>query len=414
MTITLSFLGMCLASNDIILKTKLSEDDFPEEGEAFIFTSMKEIMLDGGEVDLISLKHKNVDLRILMTLDSQLSSSWRAREKQIIEATRKRNIIKVAHMVLESSSLPAKDLEDMVAHEMAKLDKRGDYEPCLISTVANEEMERILYRGTNKQRLIGITSGIKLIDYMTLGFQKRKLYFIGGRPSQGKTSLLVNFALNCNKRFGFLSAESGKEEIAIKMFASVGRIDSRKLALGSNSNGDFTIMSNFVEREKNMKSVIYDKPNMDIEELTFMARNFVENYGCEILLVDYIQIISPSFDMRKREKREQVADVSLRLKQLCRDLNVPIIVAAQLTRESDKERPQLSSFSDSSQIEKDADVAILIWNKKEEVVENKVKSTTEKTYLLIDKNRDGEKGDIEVYFKKDSQTFEMLESDNRY
>ena len=99
-----------------------------------------------------------------------------------------------------------------------------------------------------------------------------------------------------------------------------------------------------------------------------------------------------------------MSDVSMRLKQLARDLNVPIVVAAQLTRDSDKERPTLGTFSDSSQIEKDADVAILIWNTKEK--SNDVEY--DKTYLLLEKNRDGQTGKVEVFFKKDTQTFENV------
>ena len=127
----------------------------------------------------------------------------------------------------------------------------------------------------------------------------------------------------------------------------------------------FSVMASYIDRESEVKSVIYDKPNMDIDDLVFVSRSMVENYGCKILFVDYIQILKASFSMSKKDRREQIADISMRLKQLARDLNVPVVVAAQLTRDADKERPELSSFGESSQIEKDADVAILIWKTSE-------------------------------------------------
>lgn len=404
MTLTTSFLGMCLGNSRILLDTKLTEDDFivPEEQQAF--SAMKKIMLGGGELDLLALKHDGIDIRLLAGLETQITSNWRAREREIIEVTRKRNIMTIVEKVQASSSLPARDLENMLAHEVSKLDRRGDYEPRFVYEVAEEEIVRIEERKKNNSKMLGMETGIRLLDFLTFGFQKRKLYYIGARPSQGKTSLLVNFAYNCNKRFGFLSAESGKEEIINKLFSGHGKVDSRKLTTGNVDNSVFTSMMHYIDKETNIKSVIYDKPNMDIDDLAFMARNLVENFGCEILFVDYVQIITPSFDMRKMSRVQQVSDVSMRLKQLARDLNVPIVVAAQLTRDSDKERPTLGAFSDSSQIEKDADVAILIWNTKEKA--NDVEY--DKTYLLLEKNRDGQTGKVEVFFKKDTQTFENV------
>jgi len=405
MTITTSFLGMCLGNNRILLDTKLTEDDFIEPAEQQAFSAMKKIMLSGGDVDLISLKNEGADMRLLAGLDSQITSGWRAREKSVIELTRKRNILRIAEKIQSSQALPAKDLEDMLSHELANLDRRGDYEPRFVYEVGEEEMLRIEERKKDKSKMIGFTTGIKLLDYLTYGFRKRKLYYIGGRPSQGKTSLLVNFAYNCNKRFGFLSAESGKEEILDKLFSGHGNVDSRKLTVGNVDNAVFTTMINYIDRETNIKSIIYDKPNMDIEDLAFMARNMVENYGCEILFVDYIQIITPAFSMRKADKNQQIADISMRLKQIARDLDIPVVVASQLRRDSETDRPTLSSFSDSSQIEKDADVGILIWKTKEKSGEVEY----DKTYLLLEKNRDGETGKVEVFFKKDTQTFQNVD-----
>ena len=118
---------------------------------------------------------------------------------------------------------------------MGQIDRRGDYEIHFVHDVAMRGIEEITERSKNNGKMVGLETGFKLLDYCTFGFQKRKrkLYYIGGRPSQGKTSLLVNFAVNCNERFGFLSAESGEDEILIKLFAKYGNIDSRKLELGT-------------------------------------------------------------------------------------------------------------------------------------------------------------------------------------
>lgn len=412
MTLTQSFLGMCLDRNTILAETKLTENDFTDPVEQKTFSEMKRIMLDGGEPDLVSLKNAGIDVRFLATLDKQLSGGWRGREKQIIEASKKRQIMRLVEKLKQSEQLPAKDLIEMIAHEMGQVDRRGENEMHFIHEVANRQIEDITARGGSGGNMKGLKTGFDLLDYYTLGFQKKRLYYIGGRPSQGKTSLLVNFAVNCKARFGFLSAESDEGEIVIKMFAKYGHVDSRKLEMGTKDAGAFSVMSQFISEEYDRKSVIYDKANMNIEDLCFMARNMVENYGVEILFIDYIQILEASFAMKKRDRREQIADISMKLKQLARDLDVPVVVAAQLTRSADKEQPDLGSFGETSQIEKDADVAILIWKRQEErfVESNGVKNkfVDEKCSLLIGKNRAGQTGKVDVEFDGATQSFTQL------
>lgn len=412
MTLTQSFLGMCLDRSAILAETKLTENDFTDHIEQEAFSAMKKIMLDGGEPDLVSLKNAGVDIRFLSSLDRQISGGWRAREMQIIEASKKRHILRLAEKIQASSQLTAKDLIEMISHEMGNVDRRGENEMHFIHEVANRQIEDITARGEQNANMKGLKTGFDLLDFYTLGFQKKRLYYVGGRPSQGKTSLLVNFAVNCKARFGFLSAESDEGEIVIKMFSKYGHVDSRKLEMGTREAKAFAVMSQFISEEYDRKSVIYDKANMGIEDLCFMARNMVENYGVEILFVDYIQILEASFSMKKKDRREQIADISMKLKQLARDLNVPVVVAAQLTRNADKEQPDLGSFGETSQIEKDADVAILIWKRQEErdIEANGVKNKIidEKCSLIIGKNRAGQTGKVEVEFDGATQTFSQV------
>jgi len=399
MTLTTSFLSMCLDDNTILIQTKLDAHDFPVDVERDCFSAMKRIVLEGGSVDLLALKQAGIPVSFIASLEQTISSAWRYREKLIIEATKKRDILKVAEKVIMSKDLPSSELLAMLADQVAMADRRGDYAIKMVHEVANKEIEKISERDNNG--IIGYPTGYAKMDFLTLGFQNRKLYYIGARPSQGKTALLINFAIKCGVRFGFLSAESGEEEVIGRMFAVYGKLDARKLQLGTRGSKEFTEMSNFIDHESGIKSVIYDKPNMDIGDLVLRARDMVENFGCKILFIDYIQILSATADMKRKDRREQIAEISLRLKQLARELNVPVVVAAQLVRDAEKERPGLQSFSDSSQIEKDADVAILIWN----TTEKSNEIVYEKTYLLVEKNRDGMKGPVEVEFDKATMRF---------
>ena len=144
--------------------------------------------------------------------------------------------------------------------------------------------------------------------------------------------------------------------------------------------------------------VCYDEPMMSIDTAIRKARAMKKTFNIEILFVDYLQILTPSKTFIKRELREQVAYVSSSLKQLARSLDIPVVAAAQLRREAHGSRPQLSDFSDSTQIERDADVCLFIYHR---ITESK----DPESWLLISKNRNGSCRDVPVYFKPEHLLF---------
>lgn len=242
--------------------------------------------------------------------------------------------------------------------------------------------------------LVGITSGLKKLDEAILGFQNRNLYYIGGRLSQGKTALLLNFLANCNVPCGIISAESGYQELTTRLLAMGSRLDIQKLSAGLLNKDEQKSLFKCVNSLYEQQAVIYDEPNISIDRLSMIARQMVMRHGIKILFIDYLQILAPSMSVKNRPIREIIVHTSKQLKQLARTLDIPVVCAAQLNRSSDEGRPRLSQFSESAQIEQDADVAILIWNKSE----------TE-SVLLVEKNRNGPTGDIRVSFQKDHVLF---------
>ena len=143
---------------------------------------------------------------------------------------------------------------------------------------------------------------------------------------------------------------------------------------------------------------IYDEPNMSIDTAVMMARQMKRKYDIKILYVDYLQCLSPSRASGKQEYREQVAYASKQMKQLARVLDIPVVSAAQLRRDAEGNRPLLSDFSDSTQIERDADVAIMIHNIYKD-------GDLQDTWLLVEKNRDGRTGDVHVTFDQAHMRF---------
>jgi replicative DNA helicase len=190
---------------------------------------------------------------------------------------------------------------------------------------------------------------------------------------------------------GYITLESAKEELLDRTFSNYGNIDSNTLATGRFFAHDFKTLSDVGEKVYGSKMYIYEVANARLEQVVSAARQMVRRYGCEVLFIDYLQLIRSAGD-----RREQVERSSMAMKELARQLEVPVIVAAQLRRDADGRRPGLGDFQHSSQMEQDADAAMLIYEDAEQ----------DCVWLHVAKNRDGEKGSVKLRFKGSYVRFE--------
>jgi len=274
-----------------------------------------------------------------------------------------------------------------------------------LGEISKEFINIIEKRYHSKGEMVGIPSGISKLDAMILGFRKRMYYLIGGRPSQGKSALLLNMACNAsineNKKVGYISTESSVMETVTRLYASQGKVNSMNLITGMFSVKDFAGINDVVEKTQNTNMYFFYKPGMTLDEVSQTARLMVRFYKCEIIFVDYLQ------DITLYGNDTTINKTSLKsktMKYLAEELNIPVVAAAQLKRDSDERRPRLSDFGDSSQLEKDADGAILIYH--HHVNKSEPTQTPEyESYLLAEKVRDGITGQVPVYFKKEYVTF---------
>lgn len=402
MTMTFRFLQILFHYPHLFSDIRLTSDHFPLGKERDLFTIMREIYKNGGIVDKPALLDKGFCQKDILDLGNEfdvLTTNWHLREKEIIEKHNLHKIKSLSEKILNDKGRCVTDLIELWQSETAQLDNTTGFEIRTMKKAAEETYKGIIKRSERGGALVGIPSGIKHLDDAILGFQDRNLYYIGGRPSQGKTALLLNFMANCNVPCGIISAESGYQELTTRLLAMGSRLDIQKLSAGMISTGEQKNLFNCVNILYKQQAFIYDEPNLSIDRLSMIARQMVTRYGIKILFIDYLQIIAPSMTVRNRPIREIIVHTSKQLKQLARTLDIPVICAAQLNRSSDEGRPRLSQFSESAQIEQDADVAILIWNK----------SKTESA-LLVEKNRNGPTGDIRVSFQKDH----LLFTDRKY
>ncbi len=387
-------LGQMLIDNNIVTDSQVQESDFVEIKNKIIYRSILECLDKGMIADIVSVsKFRGVDIPYLSKLtDIGTTANWRFYEKELLLLAKKRKLKRLSVEFTDwiNNNTPEEvitNLEDALMDITSATDKDRIYE---VKDMIGEYIENLETKYKAKGSLPGLRTGISKLDDYILGFQKKLLYYVGARPSQGKSALILNFlsyiALRENVPAGILSAESSKEEILNRIYSQEGRINSIHLSTGFIDHKVMSGVFDVSDRLNEKHIFIYDKPNMNLNDVKSQARRMVRVHKCKIIFVDFIQNI---FVPNKPKPIDRVSEVSMGLKALARELDVPIVVAAQLRRDSEGRRPTMADFSDSSQIEKDADVAIMIYHKEEN-----------ESYLLVEKVRDGKTGSIPVHFER--------------
>jgi replicative DNA helicase len=392
------FIGVCLWRPEILYKTKVTKDDFsPTHG--IVFQAMKDILNEGNIPDEVSI-HEKTKIPYTELLDYKkveydvMSSNWQFYDRQLREQTSRTKIMLQAEKLLKSP-ISSREMIASMQDVFREVENDSlDFEIHDIQNTILKTVDIIQERRKNNRKLIGITSGLRRLDEMTFGFQDRRLYYIGARPSQGKTALLLNFIESCDVCCGVISAESGKEELSTRLLAKGALIDSQRLTVGMLYDGEDERLFKSSESLYDKKIFIYDEPNPSIDTVVSIAKQMKQRYDIKILFVDYLQCLSSTYSLRSLPYHQQVAYASKQMKALARTLNIPVVVSAQLRRDAEGNRPQLNDLSDSTQIERDADVVVMIYNKYDK------EQRLESTFLLVEKNRDGRCGDIKVNFNQ--------------
>ena len=241
---------------------------------------------------------------------------------------------------------------------------------------------------------------------MLSGLQKENLVILAARPSVGKSSLAINIAqytaLNHNVGVCFFSLEMGREAIIDRMISSQGDIDNWRLATGNLETDDFEKYGIAVGELAEARIFIDDTPGISVMEMRTKARRLQLEHDIGLIVVDYLQLVHG----RNLENRvQEVSEISQALKNLARELKVPVLALSQLSRAIEQrggeKRPQLSDLRDSGSIEQDADIVMFLYRPDEENREN--------YQLIIAKHRNGPTGEIPLFFKADRTKFYEVE-----
>jgi replicative DNA helicase len=271
-------------------------------------------------------------------------------------------------------------------------------------------------RGKDNKGVTGVPTGYFELDEKTSGFQPSELIIIAGRPSHGKTALAVNIARNAavdhKKNVLIFSLEMTVRELMIRMLASEARVDATRLKIGRTSNEEWTrIANNFTKLKSNI--YIDDSSDLSILELRAKARRFKYEFGIDMIVVDYLQLLR-GLDTRYERRDLEVAYVSRSLKALAKELEIPVVACAQLNRGIEQrgkiQKPQLSDLRESGSIEQDADVVIFVHRQflieKKDPTEPDYEELRRKSEIVIGKQRNGPTGHFDLVFLSEFTKFE--------
>ncbi|HOD14980.1 MAG TPA: replicative DNA helicase [Spirochaetota bacterium] len=410
----------------------LQPEDFYLDKHRIIYGAILELLQKDLPVDLTTVKQRLVDHSkfekiggdpALVELYQAVSTSANAEfyARRIQELSLRRRLIEVSTESVErcyDMSLGTDELLDEVERQIFDVTERrisSDFKP--IEAVLHETMNNIGQWYETKRVVTGVGSGFKKLDEMLTGFHAAELIIIAARPGMGKTALALNIvnhiALKEKKAVLFFSLEMPATQLGMRMLCIDSKIDSQLVRTGYIKSEEMHKLIETSGRLSRSSIFIDDSPSSTVLQMRAKARRlYQKNKELGVIVVDYLQLITGTNP--RIDRHLQIAEISRFLKQLARDLEVPVIALSQLSRQVEHrtdQRPTLADLRESGAIEQDADVVMFIYR------EDKVKKETERrgvADVIIAKQRNGPVGEVPLKFWEKYTRFDDLEEVHAY
>lgn len=407
-----SILGSVLMDPEVIVEANeiLSGSDFYQKEYGEIFDTMVRMNAQRITIDVVTLqdKLKETNLpeecysaeKINSFVDVATTSAGIKHHCKIVyEKSIKRRLIKACNEISNKCYSGKEEMEvllntsEKTIFDILRQRKMEDFVP--ISEIVMNSLRMIEKAHNTDGTVTGIASGFTDLDYKTTGFQKSDLILLAARPSMGKTAFALNIALHVaaveKKYVAVFSLEMSKEQLVNRLLAQESHVDSQKLRTGNLNDNDWTALIEGADTVGKSYLVIDDTPGITVNELRSKCRKQQVDHGLDMIIIDYLQLMSGSGKSESRQN--EVSEISRSLKAIARELNVPIIALSQLSRKVEERadhRPQLSDLRESGAIEQDADVVMFIDRERMEVED------ANKATIIIAKQRNGPIGDVNL------------------
>ena len=402
----------------------VAADDFYLEKHRSIYNVMSSMYENKERVDTVSLSSKLKDfgvydkiggLEYLMQLaDATISANNTGDYISIIRnKSLARKVIKVGEEISNDAYDASVSVDEMLENverkvtEVTRSKTSSDFRKGEeVFDSALKHIEAIQEAGTD---ITGVRTLYPDLDKKTAGFQKGDLIIVAARPSMGKSALAFNIAVNSASvtpgAIAIFSLEMPAEQVAIRILAAKSKVEIQKLRTGNLNDEEWSRLNEASLQLRRQNFFIDDTPGIKVSEMYAKARKLVQDEGLYMIIVDYIQLIQAT---GKADSRQEVSEISRRLKAMARELNVPVIAVSQLSRSVEArqdKRPMLSDLRESGALEQDADLVLFLYRDAYYNHEDQGTDQREDVELLLSKHRNGPTGKILLAFEKDINAF---------
>ena len=327
--------------------------------------------------------------------------------KLVREKSIQRELIRASQTILSAAMEPTGSTDDLLDEaektifQVAEQRLGRGFLP--LRVVADQSIKAIEELTERQEVITGVSTGFPDLDGYTSGFQKSDLIILAARPSMGKTALAINIcqyaALSQHKTVGIFSLEMSHQQLFMRMLCAEGQIDAHRLRTGRIGTDEWQRIIKAYTKLSEAKVFIDDTPGVSIMEMRAKCRRLHREAGIDLLMIDYLQLMRGRGTSNSRQ--EEISDISRFLKELAKELNIPVLALSQLSRAPDQRkggdhRPQLSDLRESGAIEQDADVVMFIY--REEVYNRDDPELEGKAELIIGKQRNGPTATVPLTF----------------
>ncbi|MEK9151664.1 MAG: replicative DNA helicase [Patescibacteria group bacterium] len=429
-----SVLGSLMLDKDAIIKIAdlLKVGDFYKDDHNLIYETMLALYQDHEPIDVLSLSNKLEERgkleqvggsNYLASLVNSVPSATNVAHyaKVVQKKVLLRRLISAASDIVEMGYDESEDVQKLLDEAEQKVFAvsqkyiKQDFVP--IKSILELAFNRIDELHKSDHTFRGVQTHFPDLDNLLAGLQKSDLLIIAARPSIGKTTLALDIArqvgIHSKVPVGIFSLEMGSDQLVDRMIAAQAGVDLWKLRTGKLSsegpNNDFERISDAMGVLSEAPIFIDDSGSLNILEMRTMARRLQAEHKLGLIIVDYLQLMEGRSMKGSDNRVQEISEISRGLKQLARELNIPVIALSQLSRavESRQDQvPKLSDLRESGSIEQDADVVMFLYR------EDRVKPDTPNKNIadvFIAKHRNGPVGKIQLYFDENSTTFKSLE-----
>lgn len=432
-----SVLGSILIDNDAIARVAdlISSEDFYLPQHRQIYEAMIDLYQKNAPIDIVSLSNRLEEKKLLdeiggvsfltSLVNKTPTSAHIAHYANIIHEKKVlRDLINASYKIAELGWDESSDINDTLDQAEQIIfsisQKSIPHDFVTLKSELAKAFERIdqLQKGGGKLR--GIPTGFESLDNYLSGLQKSDLIILGARPSLGKTSLALNIARNAAVKnkipVGIFSLEMSRDQLVDRLISAESTVDLWKIRTGHLATegeiNDFTLIQDAFNRLSEAPIYIDDAAAPTVMQMRTMARRLQSETELGLIIVDYLQLITPT--LTRESTVQQYSDVSRSLKSLARELNIPILAVSQLSRAVEQRSPaipRLSDLRETGSLEQDADVVLFIYR------EDKYNENTSRKNIadiIIAKHRNGPLGKVSLYFNEQLASFRDLAKDEMY